>query len=147
VYFAKKKLSIRDIFLISSEPAANACYGRLRWRSLIGGLKGHMSRLIAPMSSSEPTSAPATVRQTILTLSPEQFGALRNLALKKSGKAVGWISITEAQRLAELGLAERNRSGWGITPEGEAALIGSPVRAPGDGAILMFRPRVQQPPA
>jgi hypothetical protein len=51
-----------------------------------------------------------------------QLTALRNLALKQAGKAVDWINISDARALTDLGLAERNREGWNITPEGVAAL-------------------------
>jgi hypothetical protein len=55
-------------------------------------------------------------------LNEGQRTALRNLALKKAGAEVDWITIADARALTELGLAERNRSGWQITPEGEALL-------------------------
>lgn len=55
-------------------------------------------------------------------LSEGQLTALRNLALKQAGKTVDWINISDARALTDLGLAERNREGWNITPEGVAAL-------------------------
>jgi hypothetical protein len=57
-----------------------------------------------------------------LALSPGQHAALRNLAAKLAGEEVGWINIADARALSELGLAERNREGWRITDEGQAAL-------------------------
>ncbi|MES2034530.1 MAG: hypothetical protein V4466_10160 [Pseudomonadota bacterium] len=55
-------------------------------------------------------------------MSEGQLTALRNLALKQAGKTVDWINISDARALTDLGLAERNREGWNITPEGVAAL-------------------------
>ncbi len=55
-------------------------------------------------------------------LNAGQHMALRNLAMKKAGKDVDWITISDARALTELGLAERNRSGWRITAKGEAML-------------------------
>ncbi len=51
-----------------------------------------------------------------------QRTALRNLAMKKAGKDVDWITIADARTLTDLGLAERNRSGWRITAKGEEVL-------------------------
>lgn len=51
-----------------------------------------------------------------------QRTALRNLAMKKAGKDVDWITIADARTLTDLGLAERNRSGWRITAKGEEML-------------------------
>ena len=67
-----------------------------------------------------------------VTLSEGQLTALRNLSLKKAGGDVDWISISDARALTELGLAERNRSGWQITTEGEAFLTrdGGPREVP-----------------
>ena len=59
-----------------------------------------------------------------MTLTEGQLQALRNLALKKAGSEVDWITISDARALTDLGLAERNRSGWQITPAGEAVLAG-----------------------
>lgn len=56
------------------------------------------------------------------TLSTDQLNTLRNLADKKAGVDVGWVTIAIAQELTELGLATRTRSGWEITPAGEDAL-------------------------
>ena len=64
-----------------------------------------------------------------MTLSDGQLAALRNLSEKKAGGDVGYISITDARSLTDLGLAERNRAGWQITVDGEVAL-----RAHGAGA-------------
>ena len=55
-------------------------------------------------------------------LSDGQLGALRNLSAKRAGAVVGWISISDARGLTDLGLAMRNRSGWQITDAGAAAL-------------------------
>jgi len=57
-----------------------------------------------------------------VSLSEGQLSALRNLSRKQSGQEVDWISISDARALTELGLAERNREGWNITPAGVAAL-------------------------
>lgn len=48
--------------------------------------------------------------------------ALDNLARKQAGEDVDWIRIADARALTDLGLAERNREGWRITPAGTAAL-------------------------
>jgi hypothetical protein len=61
-----------------------------------------------------------------MTLSDEELGALRNLAAKKAGGDVGWINISQARALTELGLARRNREGWEITDEGSAFLKDQP---------------------
>ena len=57
-----------------------------------------------------------------MALSAGQFQALGNLARKQAGEDVDWINISDARALTELGLAERNREGWKITPEGAALL-------------------------
>ncbi len=59
---------------------------------------------------------------TLAELSTGQQAALRNLARKKAGQDVDWISIADARALTELRLAERNRGGWQITAEGETLL-------------------------
>ncbi len=56
-----------------------------------------------------------------MALTPGQLTALRNLARKQAGEDVDWINIADARALTELGLAERNRGGWEITPAGLAA--------------------------
>lgn len=56
-----------------------------------------------------------------------QRTALANLARKKAGYDVDWISIADARALTDIGLAERHASGWRITEKGEAALA---VQAP-----------------
>lgn len=61
-----------------------------------------------------------------MTLSNRQRNALANLARKQDGKEVDWINIADARRLAELGWAERTRSGWKITGAGLSALAGHP---------------------
>lgn len=57
-----------------------------------------------------------------LSLSQELLEALRNLSRKQAGDPVGFIAIAPARELTELGLAARNRSGWQITADGQAAL-------------------------
>jgi hypothetical protein len=57
-----------------------------------------------------------------MPLPPDQLTALRNLAHKKGGGDVDWINIAAARALTELGLAERDHTGWKITAEGETAL-------------------------
>ncbi len=57
-----------------------------------------------------------------MDLSGGELTALRNLSQKELGQDVDWISIADARALTKLGLAERSRSGWRITAEGEAAL-------------------------
>ena len=75
-------------------------------------------------------------------LSPHHLEALRNLARKRAGFAVGWIAIADAVELTELGFAARDRSGWHITTEGEAALASQGAsNDPGDAAILPFHGR------
>ena len=51
-----------------------------------------------------------------------QLDVLRNLARKKTGDAVGFVNIGDAQALTELGLAQRSPEGWDITPAGSALL-------------------------
>lgn len=53
-----------------------------------------------------------------LGLTDGQLTALRNLARKHGGDEVNWINIADARALTELGLAERGRGGWDITPQG-----------------------------
>ncbi len=57
-----------------------------------------------------------------MSLTPGLLAALENLSRKKAGEEVDWIKIADARALTELGLAERNREGWNITPAGVAAL-------------------------
>lgn len=59
-----------------------------------------------------------------MQLTEGQLDALRGLRTKKAGQEVDWINIADARALTGLGLAERNREGWIITPAGEAALAG-----------------------
>ena len=64
-----------------------------------------------------------------MQLTEGQLVALKNLAHKADGEAVDWINIADARALTELGLAERNREGWIITPAGKEALqIAHPQR-------------------
>lgn len=69
--------------------------------------------------------APTSDDPTPDGLSEDQRAALRNLARKQAGHEVGFITISDARALTDLGLAERVRSGWRITAAGEAALEGS----------------------
>lgn len=55
-------------------------------------------------------------------LSSGQLEALNALARKKAGDQVPFVNIACARALTELGLAERSREGWDITPEGSALL-------------------------
>jgi len=65
-----------------------------------------------------------------------QLDALRNLARKKAGAAVEWISIAEARELTVLGLAARTRNGWRITSAGEAMLgLERPAGRPDDNVV------------
>ncbi len=57
-----------------------------------------------------------------MRLTEGQRAALDNLARKQAGEEVDWISIADARALTDLGLAERTRAGWTITPAGMAAL-------------------------
>jgi hypothetical protein len=57
-----------------------------------------------------------------MVLTQAQQSALQNLAHKKAGREVGWITIADARSLTELALAKRNSSGWWITAQGEALL-------------------------
>ncbi len=57
-----------------------------------------------------------------MSLTAGQFTALRNLASKQAGGDVDWINIADARALTGLGLAERSREGWKITPAGAEAL-------------------------
>ena len=65
-----------------------------------------------------------------MALTEGQLVALRNLARKQAGEAVDWINIGDARALTELGLAERNRGGWEITPAGLAAAKAEAPEAP-----------------
>jgi hypothetical protein len=57
-----------------------------------------------------------------MTLSEGQRIALENLARKRAGQDVDWISIADARALTDLGLAERTRAGWVITDAGLAVV-------------------------
>jgi len=69
-----------------------------------------------------------------MNLSATFLAALENLARKKAGEDVDWINIADARALTDLGLAERARGGWIITPAGAATLdaLGPPSRLPPD---------------
>lgn len=62
-------------------------------------------------------------------LTEGQTLALQNLSRKRDGQDVGFINIGDARALTELGLAERSREGWDITPAGAALLarLGPPL--------------------
>ena len=72
-----------------------------------------------------------------MSLTQGQRAAHQNLAAKEAGRDVGWISIADARSLTELGLAERNRSGWRITAEGRTQLQAGPQ---GDVVQFEFNP-------
>ncbi len=55
-------------------------------------------------------------------LTAAETAALRNLAEKKTGSLTAFVNIADARRLTELGLAQRSRQGWDISPEGVAHL-------------------------
>jgi hypothetical protein len=82
-----------------------------------------------------------------VTLTDAQSEALRNLARKKAGDAVGWIAISEAQELTELGFAARNRSGWQITDAGVSALEHLEQRAAPENTVVDFRSATREPPS
>ena len=73
-------------------------------------------------------------------LTGPSLAALRNLANKEEGREVGWINIADACRLAELGLASRDRQGWRISPAGQTALMsvigGSTAANPPDAKVV-----------
>jgi hypothetical protein len=69
-----------------------------------------------------------------MALSENQRAALDNLARKQAGKEVDWISISDARALTDLGLAERTRAGWTITPAGQALLDADPRPEPDAGS-------------
>ena len=55
-------------------------------------------------------------------LTSGQIEALRDLARKRDGESVPFVNIADARALTELGMAERSREGWNITPAGAALL-------------------------
>lgn len=57
-----------------------------------------------------------------MNMSEGELAALRNLSVKQAGGEVDWINIADARTLTGLGLAQRNREGWAITPAGAAFL-------------------------
>jgi len=57
-------------------------------------------------------------------LTSGQLEALSELARKKAGVAVRFVNISDARALTDLGLAQRSREGWDITPAGSALLAG-----------------------
>jgi hypothetical protein len=76
-----------------------------------------------------------------MTLSKDQILALHNLAAKEAGDLVGWINISDAMALTELGLARRNRAGWEITLDGACLLQDLPAesRPTTESGLIPFR--------
>ncbi len=62
-----------------------------------------------------------------MDLTDGQLTALRNLGHKRDGESVAFINISDARQLTELGLAERTREGWDITPSGLSLLRSKPA--------------------
>ena len=60
----------------------------------------------------------------IRPLTPGELETLRNLGRKKSGEAAPFVNIRDARALTDLGLADRSREGWDITPAGLGVLAG-----------------------
>lgn len=56
-------------------------------------------------------------------LTAAQVRALRNLVEKRDGNLTPFLNIADAQRLTDLGLAQRSRQGWDVTPAGAAYLL------------------------
>ncbi len=77
-----------------------------------------------------------------MALTDGQLTALKNLARKQAGEVVDWIRISDARELTELGLAERGREGWRITPAGQAALsgLGPELAEDHGGDVVDFNP-------
>ncbi|MDB5448732.1 MAG: hypothetical protein JWQ97_4049 [Phenylobacterium sp.] len=57
-------------------------------------------------------------------LTPGELETLRNLGRKHGGESVPFVNIRDARTLTDLGLANRSREGWDITPAGLAVLSG-----------------------
>jgi hypothetical protein len=72
-------------------------------------------------------------------LTASETAALRNLAEKKAGTLTAFVNIADARRLTELGLAQRSRQGWDITPEG-AAYLASIGREEGYAGLTLAMP-------
>ena len=70
-----------------------------------------------------------------MSLTDGQLQALRNLADKSAGGETSFLNISDAQHLTELGLAQRSRQGWDITPAG-ARHLATLERAGHPGATL-----------
>lgn len=75
-----------------------------------------------------------------MKLSRDQRIALHNLADKEAGIAVGWINISDAQALTDLGLARRNRGGWEITLDGAALIEGQARPTEASAPVTVLRP-------
>lgn len=80
-----------------------------------------------------------------IPLTSGQRTALQNLARKQAGRDVDWINISDARGLTDLGLAERNREGWNITPKGLAVLEEHPTTEVVEDASNITN--LQAPPA
>ena len=65
-------------------------------------------------------------------LTDGQRNALHELARKKTGAKVGFITIADAMTLTDLGLARRTQSGWEITDAG-LVLISGEISPGGEG--------------
>lgn len=70
-------------------------------------------------------------------LTAAETAALRNFAEKRTGSLTAFVNIADARRLTELGLAQRSRQGWDITPEGAAYLASLDVEARPPGLQLV----------
>ena len=64
-----------------------------------------------------------------MPLSHSLRAALENLHRKDAGVSVDWISIADARKLTELGLARRSHQGWMITDAGQEAYRVQPDEA------------------
>ena len=82
-------------------------------------------------------------------LTAAETAALRNLADKRTGSLTAFVNIADARRLTELGLAQRSRQGWDITPEGAAYLtsLDSEVGSPELRLVPPDEPLNDAPPA
>jgi len=77
-----------------------------------------------------------------MRLSDDQLVALHKLADKQAGATIGWINISDASALTELGLARRNRAGWEITQVGANYIHNLTLTAgPGEPANVIPFPR------
>jgi hypothetical protein len=79
-------------------------------------------------------------------LTPSQLNALQNLSRRKTGEEGPFVNISAARALTELGLAERSREGWDITPAGAALLARLTPLGPEDGDAAPPLSRIGKPP-